>query len=85
VECHIFEDSKYESGSQPLQKKEFTLMKNFALNTLAVLALTFGLVAVSHAAPVNVQTAPEIDPAMGTAALALMSGVVMVLRGRRKA
>jgi hypothetical protein len=29
-------------------------------------------------------TAPEIDPASGVAALALLSGGVLVLRGRRK-
>jgi hypothetical protein len=29
--------------------------------------------------------APEIDPAMGTSALALLGGAIMVLRGRRKA
>ena len=28
--------------------------------------------------------APEIDPAMGTAALALLGGAIMVIRGRIK-
>ena len=28
--------------------------------------------------------APEIDPAMGTAALALVSGAILVIRGRTK-
>jgi hypothetical protein len=28
--------------------------------------------------------APEIDPAMGTAALALLSGAILVIRGRVK-
>jgi hypothetical protein len=30
-------------------------------------------------------TVPEIDPASGASAVALLSGVVMVIRGRRKA
>ncbi len=35
-----------------------------------------------HACPAN---SPEIDPGMGAAALLLIGGGVMVLRGRRKA
>jgi LPXTG-motif cell wall-anchored protein len=31
-----------------------------------------------------VTTAPEISPVSGTAALALLSGAILVIRGRRK-
>ena len=50
---------------------------------LAVLAVTLIAVHASFATPA-VGT-PEIDPAMGTGALALLGGAILVIRGRRKA
>jgi hypothetical protein len=47
---------------------------------LAVLAVTLIATHASFAA-----VAPEIDPAMGTGALALLGGAIMVIRGRKKA
>ena len=47
--------------------------------TLALLLLTIGCGAVALAVP-----APEIDPASGTSALALLAGAVLVIRGRRR-
>ena len=49
---------------------------------LAVLAVTLIAVHASFATPVGT---PEIDPAMGTGALALLGGAILVIRGRRKA
>ena len=48
---------------------------------LAVLAVTL----IATHASFAVATAPEIDPAMGTGALALLGGAIMVIRGRKKA
>jgi hypothetical protein len=45
---------------------------------LAVLAVT---VIASHAAFAGFGS-PEIDPGMGTAALALLGGAILVIRGR---
>jgi hypothetical protein len=47
---------------------------------LAVLAVTLFATHASFGAGV-----PEIDPAMGTGALALLGGVILVIRGRKKA
>ena len=52
-------------------------MKNSARYLLALLAVT---VISTHAAFAG--TVPEIDPAMGAGALALLGGAVMVIRGR---
>jgi hypothetical protein len=52
-------------------------MKNSARSLLAVLAVT--LIA-NHAA--FAFAVPEIDPAMGVGALALLGGSIMVIRGR---
>ncbi len=52
-------------------------MKNFANFGLAVLVVT--LFASSAFAAV-----PEIDPATGSGALALLGGAIVVLRGRRR-
>jgi hypothetical protein len=49
-------------------------------NLLAVMAVTLIVAHAAFAAPV-----PEIDPAMGTGALALLGGAILVIRGRRKA
>jgi hypothetical protein len=53
-------------------------MKNSARYLLALLAVTVISTHAAFAAP----GVPEIDPAMGAGALALMGGVVMVVRGR---
>jgi hypothetical protein len=47
---------------------------------LAVLAVT---VVATHAS-FAVTGVPEIDPAMGTGALALLGGAILVIRGRKK-
>jgi hypothetical protein len=54
-------------------------MKISARYLLALLAVT---VISTHAA--FAFTVPEIDPAMGTGALALLGGAIMVIRGRTK-
>jgi hypothetical protein len=55
-------------------------MKSIARTFLAVLAVT--LIA-SHASFAKLDvTVPEVDPAMGVGAMALISGCVMVIRGR---
>jgi hypothetical protein len=55
-------------------------MKNFIRNLFAVVAV---VLFVSHAAFAKVSV-PEIDPSMGTGALALLGGAIMVIRGRTK-
>jgi hypothetical protein len=74
-------------------------MKQHIRNTFAVLFVTLLSVAIGHAQnrdkdiyPCGFGTGhacpastPEINPALGTGALALIGGVVMVMRGRRKA
>jgi len=55
-------------------------MKPFLRTALAVIAVTLAVSSVSFAA----NTVPEIDPAMGTGALALLGGAIMVIRGRRR-
>jgi hypothetical protein len=62
-------------------------MKNLVRSFLAVLVVTL---ISSHAslAACSVDTcgvAPEIDPAMGAGALALVGGAIMVIRGRARA
>jgi hypothetical protein len=47
---------------------------------LAVIAATLIVTHAAFATPV-----PEIDPGMGAGALALLGGVILVIRGRRKA
>jgi len=54
-------------------------MKISARYLLALLAVT---VISTHAAFASI--VPEIDPAMGTGALALIGGAIMVIRGRTK-
>jgi len=48
---------------------------------LGMFLLVAGVSAVASAA---ITAAPEIDPASGTSALALLSGAVLVFRGRRR-
>lgn len=55
-------------------------MKNSARSLLAVLAVTF---IATHAA--FAFSVPEIDPAMGMGAVALLGGSIMVIRGRSRA
>jgi hypothetical protein len=51
-------------------------------NLIAVLAI---IMIASHTAFAGQgKDAPEIDPSMGTAALALLGGAIMVIRGRIK-
>jgi hypothetical protein len=66
-------------------------MKIFVRSLLAVLVVTL---ISSHASlavcAVNsticgIKPVPEIDPAMGTGALALLGGAIMVIRGRSRA
>ena len=54
-------------------------MKISARYLLALVAVT---VISTHAA--YAVSVPEIDPAMGTGALALLGGAIMVIRGRTK-
>ena len=56
-------------------------MKMFT-TTLAVLAVTLAAASASYGA--SFFQVPEIDPAMGTGALALLGGAIMVIRGRRR-
>jgi hypothetical protein len=68
--------------------KEIHPMKNFARSLFAVLVFTFITSHVSFAAhyfPPSCSRVPEIDPAMGTGALALLGGAIMVIRGRSRA
>jgi hypothetical protein len=53
-------------------------MKNSVRYLLALLAV----MVVSTHAVFAVTAAPEIDPAMGAGALALVGGAIMVIRGR---
>jgi len=50
-------------------------------NILGMLLLVLGYSAFASAAIVG---APEVDPASAGSALALLSGAVMVIRGRRR-
>jgi len=56
-------------------------MKHFFRTALAVIAVTLAVSSVSYAGAAPV---PEIDPAMGAGALALLGGAIMVIRGRRR-
>jgi LPXTG-motif cell wall-anchored protein len=46
------------------------------------MVLVIGAPGVLRAGPVT--SAPEVDPSTGVAALALLAGAVLVIRGRRK-
>ena len=61
-----------------------------ARSFLAVLAVTLVVSHVASATPpcaaaVCKIEAPEIDPSLGMGALALLSGAILVIRGRKKA
>jgi len=58
---------------------------------IGMLLLLIGLLGLIQAAPcstapggVSTCGAPEIDPASGASALALLSGATLIIRGRRK-
>jgi len=55
-------------------------MKNLR-TLLAVFAVTLF---ATHASFARLDSVPEIDPRMGAGALALLSGAIMVIRGRKK-
>jgi hypothetical protein len=57
-------------------------MRSTFRTTIAVAAVTLMLTSHAFAIP---QGVPEIDPSMGVGAFTLLCGVVMVIRGRRKA
>ncbi len=59
-------------------------MIKFTRTSLAVLSVAFLCAAVANATPAP-STVPEINTEMGAGALALIAGVVTVIRGRRKA
>jgi hypothetical protein len=50
---------------------------------MGVILLVAGSGVVSFAAP-SVAVTPEIDPAMGANALALVAGALMIIRSRRR-
>lgn len=54
-------------------------MHRVALKLAGLMLLVVGISSMASAAPV-----PEIDPASGANALALLAGAMLVLRGRRK-
>jgi len=51
---------------------------------MKLLGIVFLSVGLSTAVMAAVPTAPEISPATGLGALALLSGAILVIRGRRK-
>jgi hypothetical protein len=88
------------NNRQELRKQSLTIwgpiVKMFTRNALAVLFATLLTVAAGHSQDKNGRACgfgtghacadtPEINPAMGAGALAFIGGVVMVIRGRRKA
>jgi hypothetical protein len=50
-----------------------------------VLGMMLLLIGASAFAMADITTAPEIDPASATSALAMLAGAVLVIRGRKKA
>jgi hypothetical protein len=60
-------------------------------NIIGMMLLVIGLSGLSQAVPcspapggLSTCGAPEIDPASGASALALLSGAALIIRGRRK-
>jgi hypothetical protein len=51
------------------------------MKTLGMILLLVSVSSLAFAGPV---AAPEISPASGTGALALLSGAILVIRGQRK-
>jgi hypothetical protein len=58
-------------------------MIKFTRTTLAVLWVVLLATAAAHAKCDSCVPAPEIDPAMGLGALALIGGAAAAIRGRR--
>ncbi len=56
-------------------------MNNFSKALLTIAVLVIGTPAILSATPVAV---PEIDPSTGLAAMSLIAGTVLVIRGRTK-
>jgi hypothetical protein len=53
----------------------------------SLFAVVFAMFAVSshaHAAYLTVSATPEIDPSLSIGGMALLSGVVLMVRGRRR-
>jgi hypothetical protein len=65
-------------GSTGLRESNLTNQELY-LKTLGLLLLAIGMSGAAMAA-----TVPEIDPSSGVSALALLSGALLVIRGRRK-
>jgi hypothetical protein len=59
-------------------------MIKFARTSLSVFSVVLLIVVAAHAKCDSCVPAPEIDPAMGLGALALIGGVAATLRGRRR-
>ena len=51
------------------------------MKVLGMLLLVIGMSGAAMAAPTGV---PEIDPSSGVSALALLSGALLVIRGRKR-
>jgi hypothetical protein len=51
---------------------------------MKIIGMALLLVGVASLALAGAPAAPEISPASGVAALALVSGAILVIRGRRK-
>ena len=51
------------------------------MKSVGIVLLLVGMSSLAFAGPV---AAPEINPASGAGALALLSGALLVIRGRRK-
>jgi hypothetical protein len=51
---------------------------------MKLVGIVFLLVGLSTFAFAGVTTTPEISPASGVSALALVSGAILVIRGRRR-
>ena len=51
---------------------------------MKLFGIVFLLVGLSSAVMAAVPNAPEVSPVSGVAALALLSGAILVIRGRRR-
>ncbi|MDE2507574.1 MAG: hypothetical protein KGM43_10205 [Planctomycetota bacterium] len=54
------------------------------VGTYAARALGFALVVTALAAPASATISPEMDPGMAMSAMALVSGCMMLIAGRRR-
>ena len=71
--------------AQSILKVREVFMRKFANATVPVIAVTLvilGTSSVLRAGPITI--APEMDPTSGIAAVALIAGAILVIRGRRK-